>query len=282
MLLAFLIIPVTLSLAFTLYPAIEMFRLGFTDWDGASSIQNYVKLDNYIKIIFHSPDVWNSLKYNLIYLVMGLLFIPIQMIFATMLNSKLMGANFFKSIIFVPYIINGVAISYAFTFFLSPENGALNGLLKIFGLDWMIQSWLSNVHIVNFTLASILVWRNFGFFVVLFISGLSSIPKDIIEAAVIDGANAVQRFFYVIIPTLRRIIEIVLFMTITWSLQIFDIPFVMTSGGPGSASSTFSLYTITTAFRFNSFGLASSMGTVMILIIVVIVFVQNRIMKKVG
>ncbi|MGL5695026.1 MAG: carbohydrate ABC transporter permease, partial [Peptostreptococcaceae bacterium] len=243
---------------------------------------NFIGLDNYKRVIFDSPEVWQAFKNSLIYLIVGLLFIPIEIMFAAFLNSKIRGAGLYKSVVFMPYIINGVAIAYAFSFFFSPENGALNGILQLIGLEGLVKNWLSDEAVVNYSLAAVFMWRNFGFFTILFLTGLKSIPEDVLEAATIDGANSFQKLRYIILPGIRRILDIVIFMTITWSLQVFDIPFVMTAGGPGNASSTFSVFTIKTAFNFNGFGLAAAMGVVMIMIVVVIMGAQQLIMKRGG
>lgn len=279
LLITFLFVPVLLMLAFVVYPAIEMVRYSFTNWDGASRTYDYIGIKNYIKVLFESKEVWQSFKNNMIYLIVSFAFIPIEILFAVFLNNKRKSTNVFKSIYFLPYIINGVAISYVFSYFYSSVNGGLNGILEILGLEELIQNWLSNKDIVNYSLSVVYIWRNFGFFIVLFISGLQTIPQEILEAAVVDGANSVQKFRYIVIPEIKRVIQIVVFMNITWCLQIFDIPFVMTSGGPGNASSTFSTYTIKTAFTFNNFGLANAMAVVLMCIIIVLLLLQSRLFK---
>lgn len=280
MLICFLAIPVILMGLFVVYPAIDMILISFTDWDGSSASRKFIGLGNYIEILTLKPEVWLSLRNNLIYMILALVFIPIEILFAVMLNKTMKGLKGFKTLYFLPYIINGVAISYIFAFFYSPVNGGLNGLLTAMGLKDMIRNWLSDVKIVNYSLAVVYLWRNFGFFIVLFIAGLQTISKDIIEAAIIDGASGAQRLRYIILPGIRRVIEIVVFMNLTWCLQIFDIPFVMTSGGPGYASSTFSTYAIEAAFRYNNFGLANAMSILLVGMIVLILVTQRTLTKK--
>lgn len=276
----FLFVPVLLMLLFVVYPAFEMVRYSFTNWDGASKTYNYIGFSNYLKVIFENKDIWLSLKNNLVYLIMSIVFIPIEIIFAVILdNERKKGLKVFKTVFFLPYIINGVAVSYIFSFFYSSVNGGLNGILELIGLEGLVQKWLSDPTVVNWSLAFVYVWKNFGFFIVLFIAGLQTIPKDIIEAAVVDGANSFQKIRYIILPGIKGVIQIVFFMNITWCLQIFDIPFVMTSGGPGNASSTFSTYAIKTAFTYNNFGLANAMAIILMFIIVALLLLQNKIFK---
>lgn len=253
-----LAIPVALLICFVALPAIDLVRMSFTDWDGFSPTKNFVKFDNYIAM-FKNPDLWQSLRNNAVYFFVHLLMIPVELMFAVILTSKLRAAKFYKTMVFLPYIINGVAIAYAFSYFFSPVNGAFNRLLEVLHMEHLIQNWLSDPKIVNFTLAFVSLWRFSGYHIILFIAALQSVPQDIIEAARIDGANSFQMFRYIQTPSIMLMVDFVLFDNIRGAMQVFDIPFVMTAGGPGYASSTFTLYTINTAFKFSNFGLASTM-----------------------
>lgn len=148
--------------------------------------------------------------------------------------------------------------------------GGFNYILTKLGLGAFIHSWLSDPKIVNFVLAYVSVWRYMGFHIVLFMAGLASVPKDIIEAAVVDGANGWQRLRYIQVPAIRTVLDFMIFDVINGSLQMFDIPYIMTAGGPGGASNTFSIFTIDTAFKYNNFGMASAMAIVMIFMIVAV------------
>lgn len=278
----FLIIPVILLLLFVVYPTTQLFLNSLTSWDGISATKEFIGLKNYKEMIFNSADVWVSLKNNGIYFFVHLLFIPLELMIAIILDSRIKAKGFFKTITFLPYVVNGVAIAYAFSFFYSPYNGALNEMLKAVGMEWAQQNWLSNEKIVNFSLVVISLWRFSGFHVVLFLAGLQSIPKDILEAAVIDGANAYQKYTKIIVPSIALVIDFVLFQNMRGALQVFDIPFLVTQGGPGYASSTFTLYTIDTAFSYNNFGMASSMGVTLLIMIIILSWIQKGLFKKLG
>lgn len=275
-----LAVPVLLLVGFVVFPAIDLFRMSFTDWDGLSPTSSFIWFENYIDM-FHNPDLWQSLSNNAVYFFAHLLMIPVELAFAVLLNSKLRGAKFYKTMVFMPYIINGVAISYAFSYFFSPINGAFDSILEALKLGMLSQSWLSDPKIVNFVLAFVSLWRYSGYHVVLFLAALQSVSKDIQEAAIIDGANTWQMFRHIQIPSIMLMVDFILFDNIRGALQVFDIPFVMTSGGPGYASSTFTLYTIKTAFTFSDFGLASTMAAAIMVLIVVIYVVQNKIIHGV-
>lgn len=271
-----LTVPVLLLVGFVVFPAADLIRMSFTDWDGLSKTSNFIWFDNYIKM-FQDKDLWQSLGNNAVYFGVHLLMIPVELAFAVLLNSKLKAAKFYKTMVFLPYIINGVAISYAFSYFFSPVNGAFDNLLEALKLGMLSQSWLSDPKIVNFVLAFVSLWRYSGYHVVLFVAALQSVNQDIVEAATLDGANSWQMFRYIQTPSIMLMVDFVLFDNIRGAMQVFDIPFVMTAGGPGYASSTFTLYTINTAFKFSNFGLASTMAVAIMAIIILIYVVQNKI-----
>ncbi|MGZ9586459.1 carbohydrate ABC transporter permease [Paenibacillus marinisediminis] len=282
LLFTFLFIPVLLLLLFVLYPLFELVRMSFTDWNGVAAEQVYIGFDNYIKMFTDSPDVWLSLRNNGIYFVFHLIMIPLELVIAVVLDSKIRASKFFKAVIFMPYIINGVAISYMFAFFYSPINGGLNGILEVFGLESLIQNWLTDESVVNLSLVFVSIWRFSGFHIILFLAGLQSIPQDQFEAAKIDGANSIQNFWYIIVPGVKKVLEVILFLNVVGALQVFDIPYIMTQGGPGHASSTFTLYTLETAFKFSSFGMASAMAVTMLVLIIVLNGVQNKLFNLKG
>ena len=264
-----LAIPVFLLVCFVVFPAIDLFRMSFTNWDGLSKSSDFIMFDNYISM-FKNPDLWQSLKNNAVYFVVHLCMIPVELAFAVLLTGKLRAAKFYKTMVFLPYIINGVAISYAFSYFFSPVNGAFDSILEAIKLGMLSgHGWLSDEKIVNFTLAFVSLWRFSGYHIILFMAALQSVNQDIMEAARIDGANSWQLFRYIQTPSIALMV-----------MQVFDIPFVMTQGGPGYASSTFTLYTIKTAFTFSNFGLAATMAVAIMLLIILIYIVQNFIIHK--
>ena len=228
-----------------------------------------------------SPDLWLSLRNNFIYLAVHMVMIPIELSIAVMLNTKFKGAGLVKTIVFLPFIINGVGMSYAFSYFFSPVNGAFNDILTSLGLSGWIQNWLSDPNVVNFVLASVSAWRFSGYHIVLFSTGLTSIPTEVMEASRIDGANAWQQLWRIQLPSIWLVFSFVMFDCIRGTLQCFDIPFIMTNGGPGYASSTFTLYTIDTAFKYNSFGMAATMAVAIMVIVILVYVFQNVVLKKV-
>ena len=279
---AFLCIPLTLLLLFLIYPTFKLLQLSITDWDGISPVLNYVGLKNYWNVFFSSKNVWLALFNNLTYFFVHLLAIPVEIFFASILCKGLRGSKFFKSVTFMPYIINGVAVAYMFSFLYSPIGGPINIFFEKVGLDFLALDWLGNKNLVNLSLVGVSLWRFCGQHVILFIAGILSIPSNYYEAADIDGATELQKLRYITIPGIRRVVEMVLFLNVRGALQVFDIPFLITNGGPGFASSTFTTYTIDTAFKYDQYGMASAMAVVLMLLICGIAIIQNRLTRERG
>lgn len=277
-LIVFLIIPTILLMTFIIYPTAKLFYLSIIKWDGISPEVQFVGLQNYKNIFLSSPDVWLSLKNNGIYFIIHLLFIPVEVFIAFLLDKRVKACGFFKTMIFLPYIINGVAVSYMFAFIYSSQNGVLDAMLGLFNAGPV--PWLSSAKLVNYSLAAVSLWRFTGIHIILFLAGLQSIPKDMLEASVVDGANTFQQFFRIIVPNIKTVLEIILFLNVRGALMVFDIPFVMTSGGPGRASSTFTLHTIKTAFDYDQFGKASAMAVILMMMIVIFSTVQKKVFNS--
>ena len=221
-----LLIPVTLLIAFVVFPAIDLFRMSFTDWDGFSADYHFINFENYISM-FRNKDLWLSLRNNAVYFVIHLFMILVELAFAVLLTSKLRAAKFYKTMVFLPYIINGVAISYAFSYFFSPINGAFNGILTALHLESLIRNWLSDEKIVNFVLASVSVWRFSGYHVILFMAALQSIPTDILEAARIDGASELYSFHRIALPIMSPGIATMSIMAFIGNWNNYLLPMII-------------------------------------------------------
>jgi len=275
----FLTIPLALLCAFSLYPAAALFYFSLTDWDGLGFDQSWVGLANY-KEIFTRPDIFAAFKNNLYYFVGGLIQTAIALYFAVILNGKLKGKYAFRVLLFLPYVLHSVATVIMFKNLYHAEYGSLNIFLGAIGLESWQQLWLGNPHLVNFSLAFISMWKYFGLSMVIFIGALQSIPNDLYEASKIDGAGSWQTFRFITLPSLRKVIELMLVLTLTGALEAFDIPYVMMLGAGGT--STFVIQTVDMAFKFENFGLASAMAVVLLMIVLFFILIQRKVLFREG
>ncbi|MBM7565946.1 carbohydrate ABC transporter permease [Paenibacillus sacheonensis] len=278
--LGFTIVPLLLLLTFSYYPTLELIHLSFTNWDGLSPDKSWIGWDNY-KEVFSNSELFGVFTHNFAYFAVGIVQNIAAIYFAIVLNGKLRGKLFFRLLLFLPYILNGVAVSYLFGYVFDTTQGSLNLLLHAIGLNGD-TSWLGNETFVNYTLASIGFWKFMGFNMVIYLAALQSIPADLYEAASIDGATGWKQFLYITLPNIYKIIELNFFLTVTGALEVFDLPFVLTNGGPAGSSETYVMKILETAFQFNNYGLASAMSVVLLLFVVVVLSIQRLIFSRKG
>lgn len=271
----FLIVPLALLGLFTYLPAANMLYYSFTTWNGFEATPKvFVGLDNYVAI-FTRDDILPVFLVSVYYIGASFVQMAIALYFATLLSFSTWFQNLFKGILFFPSLINGVAIGFVFLYLFQP-GGTLDGALSFLGLGDLSQQWLGDPDVVNYSLAATSVWRYTGLNFVLFLGAIQSIPKELYEAADIDGANRWQQFRYIIAPGIKRIISLSFILAISGSLAVFEIPFIMTSGANGSM--TFVIKTVTLGLgTFHKVGLASAMAVVLLLIVLIVTAVQRRL-----
>lgn len=273
---AFSLIPVALLFTFAYLPVFNMFKYSFTNWNGYSKSYDFVGLENY-KTIFTDSKYFTVFKVSLYYFAGSFVQMALALYFATILSFNVRFKNFFKGVLFFPYLLNGVAIGFIFLFFFRPD-GTLDTLMQTIGLGAYTQGWLLNPKIINVSLAGASLWRYMGFNFIIFLGAISSIGKDIYEAAEIDGANRWHQFRHIILPSIKSIVQLNLILAISGAISAFDIPYIMTGGSNGS--NTFVIQTVTTAFKYNKLGLASAMAVVLLFIVIIVTLLQRLLIKE--
>lgn len=269
----FLFFPILLLFLFGLLPIIEIVIYSFTSWNGISSTKDFIGFDNYIKVLTDKAYL-QVFKNSLYYFLSGILQIIIAMIFAIMLSSKVKFKGFFKANFVFPTLISGVAISMMFRVFFEP-GGTFDAALGALGLGEFIHYWLGDPRIVNYTLASISLWRFTGRSFIMYFGAIQSIPREYIKAAEIEGASVIQKVRYVILPNIHTIIKINFLLFIIGAISVFEIPMIMTNGSNGT--STFLLQTLKTAFEQKKIGLAAAMAVIISMVIIIATIIQKKV-----
>jgi multiple sugar transport system permease protein len=237
--------------------------------------RQFIGLGNYSQL-FTRPELFQVFYVSLFCLIASVVQIVLALYFATVLSFRPRLRNFFKGVLFFPYLLNGVAVAFVFLYLFQP-GGTLDGLLGLLGIHTKIF-WLGDPDLVNVSLAGVSVWRFLGLNFVLFLGAIQSVPAEIHEAAELDGANRFQVFRHIIVPGIRPIISLSVILGISGSPSVFEIPFIMT-GGSGE-SKTFVIQTIKLAFQFNKMGLASACAVVLLVAILVITWVLRRLIPE--
>ncbi|MCC9705144.1 sugar ABC transporter permease [Streptomyces sp. MNU76] len=268
----FLAVPLALLITFTYAPVANMLAYSFTDWDGVSPELHYTGTDNYVEI-FTRPELFRVFFVSGYYLAASALQIVLALYFATILSFDVRFRNLFKGVLFFPYLINGVAIGFVFLYFFQ-DGGTLDSVLALFGHE-PDRAWLGTETSANVSLAGVSVWRYLGLNFVLFLGAIQSIPGELYEAAELDGASRWHRFRYIIAPGIRPVLSLSVILSISGSLSVFEIPYIMTGGATGTE--TFVIQTVKLAFQFNKTGLASAAAVVLLLIILAVTWLQRRL-----
>lgn len=272
----FLLIPLILLIGFSYLPAVKLFQFSFTDWDGMAKTFKYIGLQNYKDIIADHTAI-DTLANNMAYVLAVIVQVVLGLYFAIILDSNIRAKNFFRSAVFMPYILNGMAVAYMFNYMYNFNDGPINIFLRTIGLGNYAVHFLNNTWYSNLSLAFLLIWKSTGFTMVVFLGALQSISKDQYEAASIDGSNFFQNIRYITIPSIKPVIVINLFLSLNGALQAFFEPFILTQGGPGTRTATFALNAYYTAFRFNNFGIASALGVFLLFIVIVVMIFQRAV-----
>lgn len=263
---------------FTLIPVIWLFYIAFTDWN-AFGKSNWVGVANFTRLIGDS-SFHVALKNTLYYAVFHIpLTLAISLALALLLNSKLRGVAFFRTAAFFPYVTSIVAIAFVWNTLFSPDTGPINQLLRALGVD-NPPGWTTSA---DWSMPAVIVvgtWREMGYYMLLFLAGLQTIPRQLYEAARMDGANAWQRFRNVTVPSLRPTTFFITVILTIASVKVFDLILVMTNGGPGQSTLVLSQFIYTKGFVENQLGYASSGSIVLFLICISVTVVQFLVNKR--
>lgn len=245
------------------YPIEESIRLSFMEWGGIGA-RKFVGLENYIHM-FRDPVFYTAFVNNLIYLVIVVsMQLIIGLIFAVLLTYMTKHVALIKTLYYVPCIITTVAVTQLFrSMYATEPTGLINQIINVFGIRSI--SWLTNIKTVLAAVSLPEGWRFAGMYMVIFYAALISLDKEVMEAARVDGATDWQLLIKIKLPMIRQIILLTLTMCLTGALRGFDIPFLLTNGGPGNVSELMSTYMYKKAFSSNQYGYGSTLSVFIII-----------------
>jgi raffinose/stachyose/melibiose transport system permease protein len=258
--LAFLLPALALYSVFVLYPIVQSMRYSMFDWNGLEPLDNFVGLDNFRRA-FHDDVFRGALKHNLIIVILSLVLqLPFALGVAVLVNQKLRGRRWMRTLFFAPYVLSEVVTGVVWRQIFRPD-GLLDQSLRGIGAGHFVHEWLADPGVVLYSLFFVISWKYFGFHMVLMLAGLQQIPPELGEAAAIDGAGPWQRFRYVTLPLLGPTLRVSIFLSMIGALQLFDLVWVTTRGGPVNSSSTMATH-LYDQFRKGLFGYASAISVI--------------------
>ncbi|MGO4498853.1 carbohydrate ABC transporter permease [Paenibacillus sp. 2RAB27] len=264
----------------TIIPILLSGIISFTDWNfisGLGSIKS-VGFANYQKL-FQDVEFIHSMKNNIALMAVVPVSLFLSLILAVLINKVTYFKTFFKVIYFMPFISSFVAVAVLWRVLFHPTNGPINGFLKSIGIAHP-PLWLADTNYALLSVMIILVWSSLGFNMIIFMAGLQNIPKDLYEAADIDGASPIRQFFSITLPMLSPTTFFLLITGLVASFKAFDLIMILTNGGPAGSTSVIVFYLYETAFINLKSGYASAMGIVLLLFILVITLIQWVGQKK--
>jgi len=259
-------------------PFIQTLYYSFTDWNGISDEVHFIGLKNFIRIFSSKSTFLGSLWFTIgLALVIFILTNALALTLAVVLTSKLKGSNWFRAIFFLPNTIGGVVLGFIWRFIFVVGFAYIG---KTFGLKLFQLQWLGTPLTAYTGLVIVSIWQNVGYVMVIMIAGLISVPQDLIEAAIIDGANAWRTLINVRLPLCMPYITICLFWTISSALKMFDLNVALTKGGPYGSTTSMALNIYNDAFANNKFGLATAEALIFAVILLIITGIQLFFSKK--
>lgn len=274
-----LLLPVLLIYgALYIIPTLSGFYYSVTDWNIYKETIQFVGLQQY-RDLLEAGDLADAMKHTTIYAVIVTLFQNgLGLCLALVLTSRIVGRNWFRTIFFLPCILSTLIIGYVFSAIYQPE-GILNEFLRWLGLNAITTDWLGNADIALYAISAANVWQYSGFTMAIYIAGILMIPKEMIEASIIDGSSYFNRFRHVIFPLLAPSFTINVILSLIGSLKVFEIVFALTSGGPGGATEVVNTY-IFEQFSEGMYAYGTAANVCLFIAIALISFIALYVLRK--
>ncbi|MBO0449795.1 sugar ABC transporter permease [Enterococcus sp. MJM12] len=277
------LLPATLLvLIFMVYPTINVFFMSLFKWGGYSAEKTFVGLDNF-KTLIKDMAFFRSFQNTILLIVIVTIFtLALALIFASILTrEKFKGVNLFRIIFYIPNILSIVVIAAIFSAIYDPSSGLLNNLLSAVRLENLQQLWLGNQKIVIYSIGAALIWQAIGYYMVMYMASMASIPESLYEASALEGASAIQQFFTITLPltwsTIRTTLTFFVISTINLSFLLVK---AMTNGGPDGSTEVFLSYMYKQAYTNSSYGYGMAIGVVVFTFSFILSAVLNKITKR--
>ncbi|GHH97861.1 carbohydrate ABC transporter permease [Neobacillus kokaensis] len=265
-------------LLFILIPVIASFIMSFTSWNGFGNIE-FIGLENYKKLLDDANfriSFINSILFMLISVPITLL---ISVLIAVALNQGVRFVKVFRTAVFLPYVTATIAVAAVWQLIFNPSLGPINGTLMKLGID-APPGWLSSPSWALLSVSVVYIWHSVGYYMILFLAGLQNIPDYLYEAAELDGAGKISKFFHITLPMLSPVLFFTTIIGVINSFKVFDLIYVLTGGGPGRSTHVLVYDIYNTAFKQFEYGYASAMAYVLFLVILIISVIQFKGQKK--
>jgi raffinose/stachyose/melibiose transport system permease protein len=251
---------------FVVWPVASAVRMSFFRWKGFGPMDDFIGLDNYRLVL--TDDVFRgAVMHNFIIVGLSILIqLPLGVAIALLLNRRIRGRGVLRTIVFVPYVVAEVIAGVVWYQLLQPESGVIDGLIRAIGLTPPEQGFLGTPDLALGTVFVVLTWKYLGLAILLFLAGLQGVPEDLFEAAQLDGASWWQVQRHIAIPLLGPTIRTWTFLSMIGSLQLFDMVWILTGGGPANATTSMATYLITMGTARHNYGIAGAASVILFVV----------------
>lgn len=282
--LSLLFVPVGLYAVFVISPYLQAFSIALTDWQGMTAEYRYIGFANFTRLL-QDGVFWTALRHNVFLLFsLPIIIVTLSLFFSAMLNyaGGIRGSKIYKVVYFFPSVLSIAVVGVLWQFVFEPRNGLLNGFLGAVGLDGLRQMWLGDGQTALGSIMAVVVWGGVGFYVILFTAAMSAIPKDLYEAALLDGAGPWQSFWKLTLPLIWGSVQVAIAYLVIGALDLFALVQVLSvgPGGPDDATQVISLYMYTNAFTYGNFGYAAAIGVALFAINLILTLLTFRLTRR--
>jgi ABC-type sugar transport system permease subunit len=265
----FMLPALIIYLSVIVFPVFYSLWISFRSGTGIGKME-FVGLANYSKLI-HDDVFWLSLKHTLIWLVLTVFVtMTVSLLLAVLLNQKFVGRTFFRAFFYFPSVISAIAVAIIWRWIYNPQIGFINQFAKLLGINFT-QTWISTPKTALYALFVASLWQAIGQPMLLFLAGLGGISPDVLEAASIDGANAVQKFFLITVPLMKDTFIMVLSTLLIAAMKVYDIVKGLTDGGPNNATQVLATYMYNQVFQYNNVGYGTAIAIVMVIMMLIVI-----------
>ena len=265
---------------FLLFPMGNAIYYVLVDFNGINPAPPWVGFDNFTELA-RDPDVWSAFKNNAIWIVVGTIApLVIGLGYALLVWGVRRGTLFYRTALFLPFVLPQVAVGVVWSWIYDPSKGWLNKVLDSAGLDGLRRGWLGDPDTALYAVLGTAVWATAAFVFLIFLSALRNVDLELIDAAMLDGANRAQRLRHVILPQIMPVFLMVTTITLIGGFSVFDIVFVMTGGGPAGATETLGTYAYSSAFQLNRISYGTTLALVITVMAVPFAVGLNRLQRR--
>ncbi|MBS4209251.1 sugar ABC transporter permease [Bacillus sp. FJAT-50079] len=271
-----------LLILFMVVPTIEVFRMSLYQWGGFSKHQEFIGLENF-RILWNDMNFFRSFQNSILLIVIVTIFTLVFALFfaAVLTREKIKGVNFFRVIFYISNILSIVVIAGIFSAIYDPETGLLNSILRLLHLENWQQLWLGNQDIVIYSVSFALIWQAIGYYMVMYMSSMASIPESFYEAASLEGAGKIKQFTDITLPLIWNNIRTTLTFFIISTINLsFLLVQTMTGGGPDGSTEVFLFYMYNQAYTNSTYGYGMAIGVVVFVFSFALAAIMNHITKR--